>query len=888
MNVSLNTSCILRSLRSLSDARTLAAATLSTLVAVITAGAFIPSVSAQPALLQEPNLTGLFTIGPTGASPVLRDAARGWSYFNAQFGSANVEGVSFAGLFRVSDSGLADTQWRVSDTPQFTEQYLTADGSVIGRAYVKDSPTYEKRWYRLQTNISGPVTPVEISSLADLPPRDSVDLTQNGGLDPRPLPLADGSLVTYEVAFIPEPTNTYTVTLRKRDRQGNEQWSYPVGGRAHNLAADASGRVYLLGEGVSIGGKTANLLRLRSDGSVDTAWTPDIEIASNVSSVMRVVSDRIVIADTIGGAGFVYRLTTFDLVSGRKLTQRFPQYGVGGIADDGIALSAYSGGYWALLDSTRSDTSGDRVSTTRIGVSGYLRTSVPWRGGYVVGGDFSYWFDGKLYRHLMRLNASFRPDPTWTPAIDDAVAELTTDREGRLLVASNSVSGAQARISRFNADGSLDTNWQAVVKGDVYKLLAAGDGMLFVGGAFTEVNTVKTASLMRFRADDTVDQAWGSGQTWPTFQPVRWGQFGRSGIFRILDAGSDGVIFIWEFGYMNGSDAGIRRVSRSGNGAELSLPGSVSAAPTYDSGGGSMLRDPKTGDVYAIATAWVLTSGAERGTALVRMVSPSLNVDPAWTTLASEYGQQFLSFAYQSDSHVYVCRGYVNAQMRRIDKITGREDPNWSSSETFLCGAESVERRADGSTLVFSSGIYGPLVRYSATASNTAVNVVEYYSRDAKRFFITGRANEISGLDAMPTVFVRTGMTFAAETALVRTNDVTRTPICRFYTSPDAGGSNSHFYGREADCTLLKRFPALRYEGFDFRTGVPANGVCPASLPTRVFRLFNNLAASNNGNHRYVVTQVRRSEMVAAGWVDEGVAFCTASAVDSRDLAQIR
>lgn len=64
--------------------------------------------------------------------------------------------------------------------------------------------------------------------------------------------------------------------------------------------------------------------------------------------------------------------------------------------------------------------------------------------------------------------------------------------------------------------------------------------MLFAGGAFSEINNVKTGSLVRFRADDTLDTEWGSALAWPTFQPVRWGQFGRDGIFRILDAGSDG------------------------------------------------------------------------------------------------------------------------------------------------------------------------------------------------------------------------------------------------------------------------------------------------------------------------------------------------------------
>ena len=41
----------------------------------------------------------MFIIGEVGPVPLLRDAARGWTYFNAQFNAANVEGVTFAGLF---------------------------------------------------------------------------------------------------------------------------------------------------------------------------------------------------------------------------------------------------------------------------------------------------------------------------------------------------------------------------------------------------------------------------------------------------------------------------------------------------------------------------------------------------------------------------------------------------------------------------------------------------------------------------------------------------------------------------------------------------------------------------------------------------------------------
>ena len=102
--------------------------------------------------------------------------------------------------------------------------------------------------------------------------------------------------------------------------------------------------------------------------------------------------------------------------------------------------------------------------------------------------------------------------------------------------------------------------------------------------------------------------------------------------------------------------------------------------------------------------------------------------------------------------------------------------------------------------------------------------------------------------------------------ALVRCADITRTPICRFYAPPEAGGSSTHFYGR---------------------AGVPTNGACPAALPTPVFRLFNNADTSNRGNHYYLPGEIQRNEMLVARWTDEGVAFCTSDATGARPLADV-
>ena len=64
-----------------------------------------------------------------------------------------------------------------------------------------------------------------------------------------------------------------------------------------------------------------------------------------------------------------------------------------------------------MLDTTRNDASGDQLSGARVGAAGNIKTAVPWRGGYVIAGNYLYWFDGHLYRDLMRVDASFRTDP---------------------------------------------------------------------------------------------------------------------------------------------------------------------------------------------------------------------------------------------------------------------------------------------------------------------------------------------------------------------------------------------------------------------------------------------------------------------------------------------
>jgi hypothetical protein len=105
-------------------------------------------------------------------------------------------------------------------------------------------------------------------------------------------------------------------------------------------------------------------------------------------------------------------------------------------------------------------------------------------------------------------------------------------------------------------------------------------------------------------------------------------------------------------------------------------------------------------------------------------------------------------------------------------------------------------------------------------------------------------------------------------------------PVCRFY----APGANTHFFTANADeCGALQAHPewGWTFEGVKFRVAVPVDGGCAANDPQPVHRLYNNRFQLNDSNHRYVYDDALRADMVASGWSDEGVVFCSEFRLDT-------
>ena len=168
-----------------------------------------------------------------------------------------------------------------------------------------------------------------------------------------------------------------------------------------------------------------------------------------------------------------------------------------------------------------------------------------------------------------------------------------------------------------------------------------------------------------------------------------------------------------------------------------------------------------------------------------------------------------------------------------------------------------------------------------AWGSRDELEVVEFYTAASKKYFMTGRPDEVAILDSVPAVWRRTGQRFATH----RIDSPVGVDVCRFWAFDNAS-INTHFHSASrSDCALVRGQPWARDEGVPMRaqtliqlqTLVPPTPApfCPADT-VKVIRLFNKTTI----NHRYLTESVLSRTTLTADWQSDGVAFCAAKYED--------
>jgi uncharacterized delta-60 repeat protein len=311
-------------------------------------------------------------------------------------------------------------------------------------------------------------------------------------------PATDGSSDVYVGGDFTIYNGTVSNRIIRLNSDGSVDTLFDIGsgfnGTVYTIfpAIDGSGDVYVGGRFVTFNGTISkNLIRLNSDGSVDTQF----DVGSGFD-------------DDFGGAVFI--ISPVNDTSGDVY--------VGG------AFTSYNGSVSNYLIRLNSDGSIDTQFNVGSGFNNAVKSITlanNFSGDVFVGGAFST-YNGNTSNRMIRLNSDGTVDTSFVlgAGFDTTVQSIspTIDGSGDIYVGGNfgTYNGNTSnRMIRLNSDGSVDTQFDigSGFDGNVLVIRMAGDGSgdLYLGGSFSTYNGADSNRLIRVNSDGSVDTKFDVG-----------------------------------------------------------------------------------------------------------------------------------------------------------------------------------------------------------------------------------------------------------------------------------------------------------------------------------------------------------------------------------------
>ena len=297
-----------------------------------------------------------------------------------------------------------------------------------------------------------------------------------------------------------------------------------AGSSVKALALQSNGTIIIGGDFSTIAGQARpNLARLNIDGSLDSAFAPNS--INSVNVIARQPDDSLLV-----GANFGMTWLNADGSARNTFTPQFGPdscMGVLALAVQNDAKVVLSGLFFNLFDATY-------ARTIRLNADGSLDTSFEIdpkssvfskvlamakqsTGEIVLGGSFST-KAGQPRFGLARLLTDGSLDTNFSISTNVAgeVKALALQADGKILLGGffSTVAGLPyAGIARINANGKLDSSFQATIDGEVVAIAEQSDGKILIAGGFGHVAGSHRQCIARLNADGTLDAAF-----YPIFQ----------------------------------------------------------------------------------------------------------------------------------------------------------------------------------------------------------------------------------------------------------------------------------------------------------------------------------------------------------------------------------
>jgi|GEM_PF-3185309 len=311
------------------------------------------------------------------------------------------------------------------------------------------------------------------------------------------------------------PFTSYNGTSRKNiarlDSSGMLDASFTSGtgadiGLNSNIAIQPDGKILVGGDFFDYNGTTIkNIVRLNTDGTVDSSFNTGIGPSSSVYAIAVQSDGKILIGGDFWSYSGVSRSgiarlnsdgtldTSFDPGDGTDSTVWSISVQPDGkiiIAGDFVTFNNVDRGGIARLNSNGSlDTGFD----TSVGADNSVwATALQSDGKILIGGDFTD-FDGTERNRIARLNPDAALDPTFDPGSGfDSIINfdaIKIQSDGKIVVAGNfnSYNGVSRKyVARLNTDGTLDSDFNTGSGPDdmVNTVDIQPDGDIIIGGYF--------------------------------------------------------------------------------------------------------------------------------------------------------------------------------------------------------------------------------------------------------------------------------------------------------------------------------------------------------------------------------------------------------------------
>ncbi len=320
-------------------------------------------------------------------------------------------------------------------------------------------------------------------------------------------------------------TENYIIRL---NTDGTKDTSFTTGTGFNDLVntitIQADGKILVGGDFTSYNGGGGNrIIRLNTDGSIDTSFTTGTGFTAAVNVIETQTDGKLLV-----GGGFttynggtesrIIRLNTdgtkdssFTTGTGFSGTV----YGIKIQADGKIfavgGFTTYNGVTENRIIRLNTDGTKDTSFTIGTGFNSTVNTiALEADEKLLVGGAFTN-YNGDAGNRIIRLNTDGTKDSSFTigTGFNNAVNKIEIQSDGKILAGGTftTYGGIQNRIVRMNTDGTKDTSFAigAGFTATVHAIATQVDGKILVGGFFTTYNGGFGNRIIRLNTDGTKD-----------------------------------------------------------------------------------------------------------------------------------------------------------------------------------------------------------------------------------------------------------------------------------------------------------------------------------------------------------------------------------------------